>query len=381
MQPQFRSITVIGLGMIGASFAGACRRAYPDVRICAVDVDQDTLSAALETSLVDDALLADDPGLEKKLAESDLVMVSTPVPRAAEWFDFLARMGYEGVVTDTCSTKELVSQHAVEVLPHPERYVPGHPMAGSEKSGIDGSRVDLFEGAHWVLCPDEDTPVSLYADLHELLTGIGARVVSLPREKHDEAVAIISHVPHLVASSLVELAVRHADDQQSLFRLAAGGFKDSTRIAAGSPVLWTGISFDNAPAIVSGIEEMRTILGQYAQALGNEDKEGFQSLLSRAAQARRRIPAKWVPKTEDLLEVRIPLTDRPGIVAEATTIASKAGCNIQSIEIDHITSSSAELVLLLTDEGDVGKLSIELLKSGFKVSFNPLFGKEEEHDI
>jgi prephenate dehydrogenase len=226
------------------------------------------------------------------------------------------------------------------------------------------------------LCPDEHTSPDAYAALHEVLTTLGARVVSLTREGHDEAVAIISHVPHFVAASLVELAVRHAGDQEALFRLAAGGFKDSTRIAAGSPALWTGIAFENPQAITHGLHEMQDILGQYAVALEESNRSDFTTLLDRAAKARQALPAKWIPATEDLLEVRIPLTDRPGIIAEVTTIASQVGCNIQSIEIDHITSSSADLVLILTDEGDVGKLSTQLIKAGFSVSFCPLSSKE-----
>ena len=205
-------------------------------------------------------------------------------------------------------------------------------------------------------------------------------MVSLPRENHDDIVAIVSHVPHFVASSLVQLAVRHADEQEALFRLAAGGFKDSTRIAAGSPALWTGIAFDNADAIIAGLKEMQAILAEFSDTLERADKQEFTALLDKAAVARRALPAKWVPKTEDLLEVRVPLRDKPGVVAEVATIASQAGCNIQSIEIDHITSSSAELVLLLTDEGDIGKLSTALIKAGYRISFNPLFAEEEGHD-
>ena len=105
-------------------------------------------------------------------------------------------------------------------------------------------------------------------------------------------------------------------------------------------------------------------------------QEAIDELLDRAANARKALPAKWIPATEDLLEVRIPLTNRTGVVAEVTTIASQVGCNIQSIEIDHITSSSAVLVLILTDEGDIGKLSTQLIKAGFTISFHPLSSKE-----
>lgn len=372
MDARFSSIVTIGLGMIGSSFVMAYRKAYPESYIVGVDVSPETLSEAQERGWINEGILAEDD-LSSVLAKSDMVMIATPVPVAHEYFKVVAEANFEGVVTDTCSTKAVVSQQAKEILTHPEKYIPGHPMAGSEKSGIEGAREDLFQGAHWVLCPDEATSAEDYADLHEMLTGLGARVVALPRDTHDDVVAIVSHVPHFVASSLVELAVRHAGDQEALFRLAAGGFKDSTRIAAGSPALWTGIAFDNREAIVDGLDEIQSILKEYADTLREENKQEFTALLDRAAKARRALPAKWVPATEDLLEVRIPLTNRPGIVAEITTIASQVGCNIQSIDIDHITSSSAVLDLILTDEGDIGKLSTQLIRAGFSVSFNPLF--------
>lgn len=376
MDQQFESIAVIGLGLIGASFAGAYRKAYPDATIVGVDTSREAVDELLDRGWISQGFEPDDEGLTKRLDECDLIVLATPVTAALEYFEMLAQCDYQGVITDTCSTKAQIVAEALEILPYPDNFIPGHPMAGSEKSGVFGARDSLFENAHWVLCPDERTSPDAFAALHDVLTTLGARVVSLTREGHDEAVAIISHVPHFVASSLVELAVRHAGDQEALFRLAAGGFKDSTRIAAGSPALWTGIAFENPQAITRGLQEMQEILGQYASALQEENRTDFTALLDRAARARQALPAKWIPATEDLLEVRIPLTNRTGVIAEVTTIASQVGCNIQSIEIDHITSSSADLVLILTDEGDIGKLSTQLIKAGFSISFRPLSSKE-----
>lgn len=376
MDQQFESIAVIGLGLIGASFAGAYRKAFPDALILGVDTDSEAVDELLARGWISQGALSDDPDLAEKLNVCDLVMIATPIDVVPGYFALLAECDYRGVITDTCSTKAQIVLEALSILPYPDNFIPGHPMAGSEKSGVDGARNTLFEGAHWVVCPDENTSPDAFAALHDVLTSIGARVVSLTREGHDEAVAIISHVPHFVASSLVELAVRHAGDQEALFRLAAGGFKDSTRIAAGSPALWTGIAFENPQAITRGLEEMQEILGRYASALEREDRQNFTTLLERASKARQALPAKWIPATEDLLEVRIPLMDRTGVIAEVTTIASQVGCNIQSIEIDHITSSSADLVLILTDEGDIGKLSTQLIKAGFSISFRPLSSKE-----
>lgn len=376
----FRRIAVVGFGLVGASFAAAVRAAYPDTRVLAVDIDERTLAEAVERGWATDGALPDDPAFERFVGDGcDLVVLATPVGAAERYFEDLARWDYRGIVTDTASTKARITALAERVLPHPENFVPGHPMAGSEVNGIEGARPDLFKGAHWILCPDADTPAEHFPRLHELVTSIGARVIALPREDHDEAVAVVSHVPHIMASSLVQLASRHADDQQALMRLAAGGFKDSTRIAAGSPELWCGIAFDNKDALSDGLDEIQGIIGAFADALASDDRAALTALLADAAAARRALPAAWVPSTERLLEVRIPMEDRPGVVAEVTTVTSSVGCNIQSIEIDHVTEGSAVLSLVLTDEGDIGQLSAQLINAGFSVSFSPLTAKEHTH--
>ncbi len=378
--PPFSRIAVVGFGLVGASFAAAVREACPSVEILAVDVDELTLEKAKAKGWATAWSLPDQDEFEHFVKnDCDLVVLSVPVGAIKQYFEQLALWGYRGIVTDTASTKTHIAALAQDILPYPENYVPGHPMAGSEVNGIAGARADLFKGAHWIFCPDAHTPAEHFPRLHELVTLCGARVIALPRENHDAAVAVVSHVPHLMASSLVQLAMRHADDQQALMRLAAGGFKDTTRIAAGSPELWSGIVFDNAAALGEGLAEVQQIIASFEAALTSGDRSRMTELLAEAAEARRALPAAWVPSTERLLEVRIPMEDRTGVVAEVTTITSSVGCNIQSIEIDHITADSAVLSLVLTDEGDVGQLSSQLINAGFSVSFSPLTAKEHVH--
>ena len=152
-----------------------------------------------------------------------------------------------------------------------------------------------------------------------------------------------------------------------------------SRVAAGSPKLWCGIAFDNAAALRDGLVEMQGIIGSFVSALEAGDRAAFTDLLAQAADARRALPAAWVPSTDNLLEVRVPMVNRAGVVAEVTTIASSVGCNIQSIEIDHVSEGNAVLSLILTDEGDVGALSLQLIKAGFSVSFSPIMVKEYAH--
>lgn len=378
-RPPYGSVAVIGLGLIGASLAAALARVWPDMRVLGVDTDSRTRVVAAERGWVARAVGPEDEELSSFIKdEAELVIIATPVACVGDYMQLLADAGYAGVVTDTVSTKSHILE-AAAVLPDPSAYIPGHPMAGSENNGIDGARSDLFEGCNWILCPDEATDPDRFQKLHEMITGLDARVVSLPREDHDRAVAIVSHVPHMVASALVRLAVNHVDDQMSLMRLAAGGFKDTTRVAAGSPKLWSGIAFDNAEALRAGIREMEGILEEYAAALDARDHEAMTELLATSAAARRELPAAWVPGSDRLIEVRIPMVNRTGVVAEVTTIASSVGCNIQSIDIDHLSEGNAVLSLVLTDEGDIGQLSYQLVDNGYSVSFRPLSPKEHSH--
>ncbi len=379
-QSPFSSVAVIGLGLIGASLSAALKKTYPDIIVFGVDVDSRTRVTALDRHWVDEVSGPADPAFEDFIRERcDLVILATPVAAVDDYFQKIAEWGYDGVLTDTISTKAHVLEAAQEYLGNQCDYIPGHPMAGSERNGIDGAREDLFQGINWILCPDASTVPEHFQEMHEFITGLNARVISLHREDHDRAVAIVSHVPHIVASSLMQLATNHCDENRSLMRLAAGGFKDSTRIAAGSPQLWCGIAFDNAEALREGLAEMEGIIDEFLDALDQGDRSRFTKILAEAADARRSLPAAWVPSTDKLLEVRIPMVDRTGILAEVTTIASSVGCNIQSIEIDHVTEGNAVLSLVLTDEGDIGQLSLKLITAGFSVSFSPLTAKENTH--
>ena len=381
-EASFSHIAVVGLGLIGASFCEAARSVWPDLNIVGVDTDAETRRVALEKGIVDRAIAPDDPYFETFIRTAcDLVVMATPVDAVEPYFEKLVAWDYAGVITDTASTKARIVSIAANTLAHPENYVPGHPMAGSEVNGIEGARKDMFQGAYWILCPDEQNPGEHYTRLHELICGLGARVIAIPRENHDRAVAVVSHVPHFVASSLVTLANQATDEQKNLMRLAAGGFKDSTRVAAGSPELWCGIAFDNAAELERGLSDMKDILGDFAEALHNRDRAKLTALLDAAAQSRRALPAAWVPSTERLLDVRIPMANRTGVVAEVTTLASSVGCNIQSIEIDHVSEDSAVLSMILTDEGDIGKLSAQLIGAGYAFSFNPIEPKEHIHVI
>lgn len=370
----FERIAIIGVGLIGGSIAASCRRLDDPPWVCGIDTDADTVQRAHELGIVDAAYLPDDPAVGALIGPGgcDLVVIATPASMATEWLRRLGTSGFDGVITDVASTKTGVVAAARTNLQDASRFVGGHPMAGSERSGVEAARAGLFDGAYWLLTPAADTDPDAYRRVHAFVSALGARVISVEPRRHDEAVAVVSHVPHVAAAALCDVAQAHAGEHRELLRLAAGGFKDTTRIAAGSPDLWTGICLDNADALAAGLRELRLALGEFEAMVRARDREAIREWLARAAEVRRSLPAQWVPSTARLTELVVPIVDRPGVVAEVTGAVSRAGCNIEGIDIDHETEDRALLVLVLTDEGDIGRLAEELAELGYEARFTPL---------
>jgi prephenate dehydrogenase len=376
----FSTVAVVGVGLIGGSFAAALRRLDPAPAVYGIDVDLASLDYALGHGIVDEAALADSDAANTWLGADgvDLVVIATPARHAAEWLHRLGASGFRGIVTDVASTKSGVLQAVRRELPDASRFVGGHPMAGSELSGVTAARADLFDGAYWLLTPSADTDPDAFSAVHALVSAIGARIISVDATAHDEAVAIVSHVPHVTAAALVDLAAAHSGERGELMRLAAGGFKDTTRIAAGSADLWTGICLDNADALAEGILELRDRLGGFESLVRERDADAIRSWLEGAAEVRRSLPAQWVPATTLLTELAVPMLDRPGVVAEITGAVSRAGCNIEGIDIDHQSEDTAVLVLVLTDEGDFPALHADLVARGYDPRLTPLDEAGEE---
>lgn len=370
-------LTVAGLGLIGGSVALAARRADPHVVIRAVDEDPHTLAFALREGVADEALSTREAVTAGWFAPgaADLVVLATPVPVTVRLLAELGRLGYNGIVTDVASTKSAVVAAAGRATEDGAeyRFVGGHPMAGSERSGVEAASATLFNGAYYVLTPTGATDMAAFKVVHEFATGLGARVISIDARDHDEAVAVVSHVPHVTAAALVELASSRATEVGAdLLRLGAGGFKDMTRIAAGSPELWTGICMDNAAALSAGIERLSAVLEGFRRSLDAGDADGVRAWLTAPADVRKSLPAQWVPATSRLRELTVPVSDRPGVVGIVTTAVSRAGCNIEDIEIDHRSEDTAMLRLVLTDEGNAEALMDDLRDRGFDPSITPL---------
>jgi prephenate dehydrogenase len=221
-------------------------------------------------------------------------------------------------------------------------------MAGSELEGLDGADGSMFAGAVWVLTPSAATADTTFAAVAAVVAELGAEVVALPAERHDQVVAVISHVPHLTAATLMGLASARAEEHAALLRLAAGGFRDMTRIASGHPAIWLDICAENRTAILSALDGLIDGLGQMRTVVASDDRAGLQARLQRAREARANLPVRANHPTE-LAEVRIPILDRPGSAAEIFTLAAELGVNIESFEVVHTMEGTRGVAVVLVD--------------------------------
>jgi prephenate dehydrogenase len=244
-----RRAMIFGTGLIGGSVGMALR----DRRWHVSGVDDAPGVAARAVEL--GALSVE--GVDR---QADLVVVATPVRAAASVIgEVLSGDGWgpHVVVTDVGSVKGPL----VAAVDHP-RFVGGHPMAGSEQVGVEGATGDLFVGATWVLTPTATTDPDAFALVRNVLADLGAQVMALDPAQHDALVAVVSHVPHLTAATLMVLAAGLGEEHAALLQLAAGGFRDMTRIAAGQPTIWPDICDDNAEAIVATLDLLIEALGR-----------------------------------------------------------------------------------------------------------------------
>ena len=343
-----RRAWVVGLGLIGGSVAAGLRaRGW---HVAGTDTAPAVADRALDLGIVD--VVGPDPA-------ADVAVVATPagaVPAAAA--DALASCA--GAVTDVAGVKAPVAAAVPDA-----RFVPGHPMAGSEQVGLDGADPDLFVGATWVLTPTDGTDPSAYATVAAAVGALGATPLVLPPEVHDRVVAVVSHVPHLTAASLMNLATSASLEHATLLRLAAGGFRDMTRIAAGSPSIWPDVVDANRAGIVEVLDELISALGAVREVVATSDRCALLDLLDRAQQARVNLPT-GTPDPDRSAEVRVPVPDRPGVLADVLGLAGELGTNVLDIEIAHSAEGERGVLVLVVDEAAVPALRAGLAERGYR---------------
>jgi len=280
---QGKKIVIIGLGLIGGSLARALMSAGLECELVAVGRD----TGVLEKALVDGSITAFTTDTRIACAEADIVVIAVPVLSIAAVLREIAPvLAPHTVLTDVASVKQAVVDMAVEVFGRvPPQLVPGHPIAGSEKSGYEAARADLFRERKVILTPLPETDPKAMAVVRTLWALTGAEVLEMTVSHHDEVLAATSHLPHLLAFALVDTLSQQGESEE-IFRFAAGGFRDFTRIASSDPVMWRDIFVTNGSATVRILDKYMADLLKLRQALLDQDADMLHATFKRARQSR-----------------------------------------------------------------------------------------------
>jgi prephenate dehydrogenase len=285
---RLKRVAIIGVGLIGGSFALALRRAMGGITIVGVDRDAQALERAAALGVID--MVAE--SVSEAAQGSELVVVAVPVRAVGPVLhDVALALAPDAVVTDVGSTKAEVTRVAREELRAAfPRFVPGHPIAGREASGVEAASAELFRGARVVLSPTKETAPDALELVRSCWEGMGARVAELDAARHDEILAAVSHLPHLLSFALVS-EITGRPNAAELFSFAAGGFRDFTRIAASSPEMWRDIALQNRAALLAELDHYAARLAVFRELVDKGDGPGLQRLMAEARASRQALAA------------------------------------------------------------------------------------------
>ncbi len=280
---MINKLVIVGVGLIGGSLARALKRAQAVHEVVGVGRNRDHLEQAVKLGVID----AIAPSLAQAAAEADMIVVATPVGDMAGVFKQIApALNTHTVLTDVGSVKGSIVAAAQAAFGEKfSGYVPGHPLAGAEKSGVAASVADLFHGRQVILTPLEDTRTAAIEQVRALWQATGAKVRLMAAAEHDDILAATSHVPHVLAYTLMDMLI-HLREDGSLFAFTAGGFRDFTRIAGSNPVMWRDICLANRGALITALAHYKNTLDALIKAIEMGDGEALLAAFTRAKRAR-----------------------------------------------------------------------------------------------
>lgn len=356
-------VAIIGTGLIGASLGHALHHVDQVDRVVGWDKSPEDQAYALATGAIDTVITPETIG------EVDLVVLGVQPGAVEAVMSEIAPYLRPGmIVTDLASVKRDVVATMAAYVPEGVDVIGSHPMAGSHDRGAKAALPDMFVAATWLLTPLDSTLPSTKRLMYDLVKAMGARPVTVSPHEHDRLVAIVSHLPQMAASTLMTLAADRAQRQHAqLLLLAAGGFRDATRVAASDSDLWLDIAFNNKKAIMEVLDEYGARLGQIRMLLHDDDVDGMRTFLSGAREARRNLPGKE-SHTGQWVELRIVLPDQPGSLADITRIMADHNINIEDFGITHAPEGGRGRMRLTVNCREDAKIaSTALTERGYSV--------------
>lgn len=360
--PMFKTATIVGVGLIGGSLAAAFKRRSIAGNIIGIS-SPDTIRTAKELKLIDNGY--DYDALRQGVENADLVVLCTPIARIIELMPQIAEWISPGsIVTDVGSTKRIIMEAADRYLAKEVTFIGGHPMAGSEKRGVSASDPFLFENAIYVLTPSTSTRREELEKIQEAFVSIGAQVVILDPELHDRIAATISHLPQMLAVGLVNMLRSESDHHPEYVKLAAGGFRDMTRIASSPFSVWRDICETNQDLICEQLDRYISQLQEIRDMIGTD---ALSDKFSGASLIRNTIPRDTKGFLHPRPEVLVVTEDRPGMLAQITAALANRNINISDIEVLKVREGEGGTIRLAVMDSDEAIQATEILKAhGFE---------------
>lgn len=352
--------TIIGLGLIGGSIAKAIRKYHPDADIRGYNRSPENIRLALEDRVIDYAM----QDVTDRIGESDYIFLCSPVGINIENIKkILPHLSKDCILTDVGSVKGDIHKE-IERLNLTDRFIGGHPMAGSEKTGYTNSSERLLENAYYILTPGKHIPEKRYEEFFRFIQSLHALPVRADDQKHDYATAAVSHVPHLIAATLVKLVEENDSSDQFMKLIAAGGFKDITRVASSSPTMWEHICRSNRENILILLKKYIHQLETLSNDLENQDFQKIYELFETAGAYRNSLSDKASGPIQKTFQLYLDVPDEAGAIARVASLLAEHEISIKNIGITHNREhTEGVLYIVFYDENSLNT-AIPVLTNG-----------------
>lgn len=351
-------VGIVGVGLLGGSIGYILKRKNWAKKVIGIGRDENKLEKAIELKAIDEYITI----FDNRLKEIDILILCVPVLIIPNYIKKIIPYLKKGVIiTDIGSTKGDIIREVEKILSDDHYFIGGHPMAGSEKTGVEALDPYIFENAVYVLCKTKFSNEHSMNIIKEMVKILDANILEIDYELHDLAVATVSHVPHVVASSLVSNAGKIDNNTNNILSLAAGGFRDTTRIASGSPEMWKDICVTNADKIVSVIDNLQIELNKFKSAIEKKDEEKLLELFKNGKELRDSLPKKRKGILSTMFEMILYVPDKPGIIGTFTNLLGEHGINIKDIEVLHVRENYGGSIRIAFDKNIDSNKAIKVL--------------------
>ncbi len=323
-------IAIFGVGLIGGSLA-LCFKGKPDNTVVGHSNNPASVEKLLKRGVVDHATTS----MQEAAEDADFIFLCGPVSVLEDYLKKLQTLSLKSgcIISDVGSTKASITECAERLSLDGVHFIGGHPMAGSERSGVEAASSHLFENAYYVLTPNARTPESEVERLASLLKATKAHIIRVDSRQHDDIVGAVSHLPHIIAVALVNQVSGYNQTNPLYQNLAAGGFRDITRIASSEPMIWRDILINNREVLLKLLKDWNNEVSNFIHLLQQSDGEGIAEQFRKAGDFRRQLPERRKGMISSLYDIYVDIPDHPGIIGQIATLLGNERINLGNVQI------------------------------------------------